>query len=66
MVKEQSDCKCLPLAADLTDPGICQTAVNRTVDEFGCIDILVLNAAVQVDSWGLLLPAIASCSIANE
>jgi NAD(P)-dependent dehydrogenase (short-subunit alcohol dehydrogenase family) len=37
----------IALAGDLTDPKFCRKAVERTVDEFGKLDILVNNAAFQ-------------------
>jgi NAD(P)-dependent dehydrogenase (short-subunit alcohol dehydrogenase family) len=39
--------RCLPIAGDVTDEGFCYEAVNRTVQEFGSLDILVNNAAEQ-------------------
>lgn len=36
--------------ADVSDPADIEYLVNRTVDEFGCIDVLVNNAAVQTDT----------------
>ena len=38
---------CLLLPADLTEPGVCDELVDKTVDRFGAIDILVSNAAHQ-------------------
>ncbi len=35
------------IEGDLTDPNFCKQAVERTVDEFGKLDILVNNAAFQ-------------------
>jgi NAD(P)-dependent dehydrogenase (short-subunit alcohol dehydrogenase family) len=35
------------ITGDLKDPEFCQHAIDRTVDEFGRIDILVNNAAYQ-------------------
>ena len=35
------------MQADLTDPKVCKEVVQRTVDEFGKLDILVNNAAYQ-------------------
>ncbi|HVA62148.1 MAG TPA: SDR family oxidoreductase [Terriglobales bacterium] len=37
----------LLIPGDVSDPGFCQAAVDRTVQEFGQIDILVNNAAYQ-------------------
>jgi NAD(P)-dependent dehydrogenase (short-subunit alcohol dehydrogenase family) len=39
--------KCLLLAGDLCDPAFCKDVVERTVAEFGKLDILVSNAAYQ-------------------
>lgn len=39
--------QCLLLPGDLTDRGFCDACVNRTVKEFGKLDILVNNAAYQ-------------------
>jgi NAD(P)-dependent dehydrogenase (short-subunit alcohol dehydrogenase family) len=39
--------KCLLLPGDLTDKSFCEKVVQRTVREFGKLDILVSNAAYQ-------------------
>jgi NAD(P)-dependent dehydrogenase (short-subunit alcohol dehydrogenase family) len=39
--------QCLLIPGDLTDRAFCQTCVNRTLREFGKLDILVSNAAYQ-------------------
>ena len=39
--------RCLLLQGDLTDPSFCEDIVERTVAEFGKLDILVNNAAYQ-------------------
>ena len=39
--------RCVLLAGDLTDAEFCEDVVNRTVEEFGHLDILVNNAAYQ-------------------
>ena len=39
--------RCLALAGDVADEGFCYEAVNRTVQEFGGLDILINNAAEQ-------------------
>ncbi len=39
--------KCLLLPGDVTDPGFCKQVVERTVKEFGKLDVLVNNAAYQ-------------------
>jgi NAD(P)-dependent dehydrogenase (short-subunit alcohol dehydrogenase family) len=40
--------RCLLLPGDLTQPHVCQQIVERTLSEFGKLDILVSNAAHQV------------------
>jgi NAD(P)-dependent dehydrogenase (short-subunit alcohol dehydrogenase family) len=39
--------RCLRLPGDLIDPATCSAAVDKTVREFGKLDILVSNAAYQ-------------------
>ena len=39
--------RCLALLGDIGDRSFCQSAVKRTLDEFGRLDILVNNAAEQ-------------------
>src|SRR6476661_8663027 len=39
--------RCLMLPGDLTEEGMCDHIVQRTVDELGKLDILVSNAAHQ-------------------
>jgi len=41
--------RALPLAGDLRDEEFCADIVSRTVEEFGGLDVLVLNAAYQKD-----------------
>jgi NAD(P)-dependent dehydrogenase (short-subunit alcohol dehydrogenase family) len=45
--------KCLLLPGDLCDAAFCQQVVDRTVKEFGQLDILVNNAAHQARKSGL-------------
>ncbi|MGH7962929.1 MAG: SDR family NAD(P)-dependent oxidoreductase, partial [Candidatus Binatia bacterium] len=45
--------RALLLPGDLTQPKFCQEAVERTVDHFGKLDILVNNAAFQQHQKGL-------------
>jgi hypothetical protein len=40
--------KCVLVAGDLSDPDHCRNVVERGVDEFGGIDVLVSNAAFQM------------------
>lgn len=39
--------RCLLLEGDLTDPGFCEEIVERTVAEYGQLDVVVNNAAFQ-------------------
>ncbi|MCC7251437.1 SDR family oxidoreductase [Hyphomicrobium sp.] len=39
--------KCLLLPGDVSDPAYCKKAVERTIEVFGSLDILVNNAAFQ-------------------
>ena len=39
--------RCLLIPGDLTDPSFCKQAIERTVGEYGKLDILVNNAAYQ-------------------
>lgn len=50
---EAEGSRCLLLAGDLTDPAFCKEVVERTVREFGKLDILVSNAAYQNRKPGL-------------
>jgi len=45
---EDAGRKCVLVAGDLADPVHCRTVINRAVEEFGGIDILVNNAAYQM------------------
>lgn len=44
---EEEGRRCLLLDGDLTEPDFCAHVVDRTVQEFGALDILVNNAAFQ-------------------
>lgn len=44
---EEAGRKALPLPGDIRDEKFCQQMVKRTVEEFGGLDILVINAARQ-------------------
>jgi NAD(P)-dependent dehydrogenase (short-subunit alcohol dehydrogenase family) len=45
--------RCLLLPGDVTDPAFCRDAVDRTARELGALDILVNNAAHQIDKNSL-------------
>lgn len=44
---ESNGSKCLLLPGDITDDNFCKTAVQKTMEQFNKIDILVNNAAAQ-------------------
>ncbi|MGO1060465.1 SDR family oxidoreductase [Planococcus sp. FY231025] len=44
---EQEGRRCLTIAGDIGDEAFCQEAVQKVIDEFGKLDILVNNAAEQ-------------------
>ena len=44
---EQENQRCLLIAGDISDERFCVRAVKRAIKEFGQIDVLVDNAAVQ-------------------
>jgi NAD(P)-dependent dehydrogenase (short-subunit alcohol dehydrogenase family) len=39
--------RCIVIAGDVSDPAFCKSVVERTISEFGKLDILVNNAAYQ-------------------
>ncbi len=45
--------RCLLIAGDVKDPAFCKEAVEKTVREFGKLDILVNNAAFQEHAMSL-------------
>ena len=44
---EQEGRRCILLPGDVADPEFCKDAVEKTVDKFGKLDVLVNNAAFQ-------------------
>jgi NAD(P)-dependent dehydrogenase (short-subunit alcohol dehydrogenase family) len=46
---EQAGRKALSISGDLADPAHCRDIIARTVEEFGRVDVLVSNAAFQMD-----------------
>ncbi len=50
---EKEGRRCLQLPGDVRDAAYCQHAVERTVQEFGRLDILVNNAAFQAEQESL-------------
>ncbi|RPI15789.1 MAG: SDR family oxidoreductase [Ignavibacteriae bacterium] len=50
---EENRRKCLLLAGDISSERFCSRAVERTIKEFGRLDILVNNAAVQFPQEGI-------------
>ena len=50
---EREGRRALIIGGDLTDPKFCRKAVNRTIDNFDQLDILVNNAAFQEGKEGL-------------
>jgi NAD(P)-dependent dehydrogenase (short-subunit alcohol dehydrogenase family) len=51
--------RAISMAADVSDPAACSALVDRTVSEFGRIDILICNA-------GIILPAYAERATKQE
>ncbi len=51
---EKEGGRCLLIPGDVTKPEFCEQAVERTVKEFGKLDVLVNNAAFQEDQKTLL------------
>lgn len=46
--------KCLLIAGDVSEEAFCSAAVEQVMEEFGRLDILVNNAAMQVESKSIL------------
>ena len=51
--------RAISMAADVSDPATCTALVERTVAEFGRIDVLICNA-------GIILPALAEHATQQE
>lgn len=49
-IQQEHKRKCLLIAGDISDETFCEAAVKKTIDTFGRIDILVNNAAMQVEA----------------
>ncbi len=47
-IVQQEGRKCLAIAGDIQQESHCQELIDRTIDEFGKLDILVNNAAFQM------------------
>ena len=45
---EDAGRKAVLVRGDVSDPGVCRTIIDRAVEEFGKIDVLVSNAAFQM------------------
>ncbi len=50
---EKEGRRCVLIPGDVKDPAFCKSAVERTVKEFGKLDILVNNAAFQLHAHSL-------------
>lgn len=46
---EEAGRRAVPISGDLADPAHCREIIQKAVDEFGKVDILVSNAAYQMD-----------------
>jgi NAD(P)-dependent dehydrogenase (short-subunit alcohol dehydrogenase family) len=47
LLVEERGGKCLLIAGDIASEKFCQEAIQKTIDEFGKLDILINNAAIQ-------------------
>ena len=45
---EEEGRRCITIAGDVKDPAFCASAIKKVMKEFGCIDVLVNNAAFQL------------------
>lgn len=51
---EQQGKRCMLLPGDISDEKFCNDAVNKVINEYGTLDILVNNAAVQHEASNLM------------
>jgi NAD(P)-dependent dehydrogenase (short-subunit alcohol dehydrogenase family) len=68
---EDAGRRCVLVPGDLSDPAHCRSVIDRAVQEFGGIDILVNNAAYQMmhesldeisdEEWDYTFPAECRC-----
>ena len=47
-IRQQTDRRAIAVRADVTDEAQVEAMVQRAVDEFGCLDILVANAGILI------------------
>ncbi|OBG23364.1 NAD(P)-dependent oxidoreductase [Mycolicibacterium celeriflavum] len=52
-IVEEAGRRCVLVSGDLSDPGHCRSVIDRAVEEFGGIDVLVNNAAYQMTHQSL-------------
>jgi NAD(P)-dependent dehydrogenase (short-subunit alcohol dehydrogenase family) len=52
-VVEEAGQKCVLIPGDITEEAHCKKVIEKTIDEFGQIDILVNNAAFQMSHEGI-------------
>lgn len=52
-VVEEAGQKCVLIPGDISDEAHCQKIIEKTIDEFGQLDILVNNAAFQMSHEGI-------------
>jgi NAD(P)-dependent dehydrogenase (short-subunit alcohol dehydrogenase family) len=53
LAEEKYGCKCFLISGDLSKEAFCKKAAQQTIKQFNHVDILVNNAATQVESEGL-------------
>ena len=52
-IEENHDRNCLNIPGDITNEDFCKKAIDKVLDEYGRIDILVNNAAIHFESKSL-------------